>query len=237
MIQVRSLSYETGKPGYTSYGASGTKTWASNLFAYKHKYQYMWVDIVVIRRDQIRPTPLPNGTYITRFTAKTSEGLSLPFELFGENNPDGPNDTFLFRVESVVPKFFPYENIRNKNAVSQALHVGNLSYYSLSSSANLRIASDAAGSEANFKLTSNGVPPIPFDVVFTGTTPSGPPTHIISPYEKFLSTSTNAKSPIDGQVAIANVLNGKLSIFVPSKTLPISGSYTGTIYCIITQQP
>lgn len=229
--------YETGKPGYSSYGCSETKTWSSNLFAYKHKYQYIWVDMVVIRCDQIRPTPLSNGTYLTRFIARTSEGLSLPFELFGENNPSGPNDTFLFKVESVVPRFFPYETLRNKNTVPQALHVGNLSYYSLSSSANLRTASDAAGSEATFRLYSGGVPPIPFDVVFRGTTPQGPPKHIRSPYEKFQYISTNKKSPIDGQTSVANVLEGKLSIFVPANTLPMSGSYTGNIYCIITQQP
>lgn len=228
--------YETAPLGYSARGDSSPKLWSVDIYKYKHKYQYMWIDLIVIRRDQIRPIPLPNGNYISHFTVSTTEGLQLPFELLGENNLGGPNDDFFFKVESVVPKFFSYETLRNKNTLANALHVANLSYYSLSSGANLRIASDAAGSQASFKLYSPGVPPIPFEVVFRGTTPQAPPKHILSPYENFLSVSTNKKSPIDGKVSIANVLEGNLSIFVPTNAMRVSGSYSGNIYCIITQQ-
>lgn len=229
--------YKSGiHPGYSSNGTPGPKTWGSDVFKYKHKYQYTWVDIVIIKRNQTQPAVLPIGKYTSRFIAQTTEGLSQPFALFGENNSGGSVYNFFFEVASVVPKFFPFEMLKNKNTVQNSLHVANLTYYSTSDAANLRIASNAIGSEAQFKLYSPGVPPIPFNVVFTSTVPQKPQVHVTSPQTKFLSLNKTDNSPIDGQPIRGNYLEGKVGIFVSPNIMPMSGSYSGSIFCIITQQ-
>lgn len=223
-------------PGFTSGGTSGYKTWGSDVFKYKHKYQYTWVDIVIIKRNQTRPAVLPIGSYTSGFTATTSEGLTHSFALFGTNSQGSSSHNYFFEIVGVVPKYFPYEMLKDKNSVQNSLHVANLSYYSLSDPVQLRIASDAGGTAASFKLYSPGVPPIPFEVVFTSTVPQRAPEHITSPNTAFSSVNKVEYSPIDGQNMQANFLDGKLQIFVSPNTMPMAGSYSGNIYCLLTQQ-
>ncbi len=214
-------------------GGDGKNQWWSR-HPYKYKYQYIWVDLVVIRRTQIMPDPLPGGDYVTHFNASTTEGLLLPFELLGQNG--GPVHDYLFTVESVVANPFPFEYLSNRNSAQDSLKIGELSYYSILDSASLRLASDAAGSAVDFKLYSGSVIPIPYQVVFTPITPAGSPVHITSPYTAFDSISTTTISPIDQQQTTANVIEGDLRIFVDPNTNPIAGTYSSTIYCILTQQ-
>ncbi len=221
--------------GYNSSGSYGLN-WFLFPHPYKYKYKYIWIDLVVIRREEVMPDPLNFGSYVTQFTASTTEGLLLPFELLGENNLGGGTNDFLFSVLSVVPNPFPFEDLCNKNSVQESLKIGEVSYFSLSDSASLSLASDYGGSEADFKLYSGSVSPITYHVVFDPVTPAGNPQLVTSPFTFFESISTTTISPIDQLPTTANVIEGDIRIFVDANTSPMAGTYSSTIYFILTQQ-
>ena len=225
----------SGQTGYNSSGGSGTYN-GSNGFKYKYKYQFIWVDITVIVTGQKRN--LRKGYYRTQFTASSTTGVNYTMILIGERDPRNSQSepsAFYFGVESIVSNPFPYTDLFSKNTVGNSLFVGRLRYFSVEDSADIRFASNTGGSATNFTLFSAGVNPVPYSVVFDPTAPNTSATQITSAYTTFESAYLPTISPIDGTSTDGNVLEGEIRIFVAPETYPVSGTYTSTIYCILTQ--
>jgi len=158
--------------------------------------------------------------------------------LIGEKDPKN-NQTepsaFYFGVESIVSNPFPYTNLFGKNTLGNSLLVGRLRYFSLDDSANVRIASNSIGTLTNFTLQSVGATPVPYSLAFDPIAPNTSAVHITSSYTTFDSAYLPTISPIDGSSTDGNVLEGDVRIFVAPETYPVSGTYSSTIYCILTQ--
>lgn len=225
----------SGQSGYNSTGASGTFN-GSNGFKYKYKYQVIWVDVTVIQTDKKKN--LKKGYYKTQITASSTTGVNYTMMLIGERDPKGNQNepsAFYFGVESIVSNPFPYIDLFNKNSVGNSLFVGRLRYFSVEDSADVRFASNLGGSATSFTLNSVGATPVPYSVVFDPTKPNSGAVHITSAYTPFETAYLPTISPIDGTSTDAYILEGEIRIFVAPETYPVSGTYTSTIYCILTQ--
>ena len=224
-----------GQSGYNISGASGTYD-GSNTFIYKYKYQYIWVDVTVILTSQKKN--LNKGYYKTQFTASSTTGVNYTMLLIGERDPRS-NQTqpsaFYYGVESVIANPFPYADLISKNTLGNSLLVGRLRYFSLDDSATVRFSSDAGGTSSTFTLQSAGATSVPYNLVFNPTAPSASAVQITSSSTTFTSAELPTISPIDGSSTYGNVLEGELRIFIAPGTYPLSGTYTSTIYCILTQ--
>ncbi|MBI9096177.1 MAG: hypothetical protein JEY71_15020 [Sphaerochaeta sp.] len=224
-----------GQSGYNTSGISGTYN-GSNTFKYKYKYQYIWVDVTVIQTSQKRN--LFKGYYKTQFTANSTTGVNYTMILVGERDPRN-NQTepsaFYFGVESIIANPFPFEELFSKNTLGNSLFLGRLRYFSLDDSATVRFSSDFGGSLTTFTLQSAGAPPVPYSLVFDPTAPNTSAVQITSSSTIFYSAYLPTISPIDGSSTEGNVLEGDLRIFIAPYTHPLSGTYTSTIYCILTQ--
>jgi len=221
--------------GYNSSGASGIYD-GSNGFMYKYKYQFIWVDVTVILTRQKKN--LDRGYYKTQFTANSTSGVNYTMTLIGEKDPKN-NQTepsaFYFGVESIVSNPFPYTNLFDKNTLGNSLLVGRLRYFSLDDSANVRIAANSIGTLTNFTLQSVGATSVPYSLAFDPIAPNTSAVQITSSYTTFDSAYLPTISPIDGSSTYGNVLEGEVRIFVAPETYPVSGTYSSTIYCILTQ--
>jgi hypothetical protein len=225
----------SGQSGYNATGGSGVYN-GSNGFKYKYKYQYIWVDVTVIMTDKKKN--LNKGYYITQFTASSPIGVNYTMVLIGERDPknnQGEPSAFYFGVESIVANPFPYADLFSKNSLGNSLLVGKLRYFSLDDSANVRFASNLAGNAIVFTLKSVVALPVPYSVVFDPTAPNTASTLITSANTTFATAYLPTTSPIDGSSTDANILEGEIRIFVAPGTYPVSGTYTSTIYCILTQ--
>lgn len=228
-------------PGFDENGNPGTKTRNSTKYQYKYQYSSIWVDLIILRRNQAQQASIPNGFYETNFSISTGSnagGLVVPMTLHGEKTT-GTVQNFLFRVESVASSPFPYQGLITKNSTNNTLKVGEVSflYDTLSFLPNpptIKLASNSGGTASNFSLTSPGVPPIPFGVVFDSVLPAAGRTHVNSSNITFNSLRTQQISPIDGRTSYSYALNGDVHIFVPTDTMPLSGIYSSTIYCILS---
>lgn len=223
-----------GQWGYNADGEGnilGTKK-KDRDYIYRYQYKSVWIDLTVIRRTQIHPSPLPLGFYETKFLVEANTGPTCNFHLVGENNPEGPSD-FLFTILNVAPSPFPFEDIRNKNSVQDSLKLAEVSYFSSLDAATLEFSSSSNGSAANFQLTSGGFS-IPYKVVFDCSIPAQNPVTIHA-NTRFYSQYTSTPSPIDTNVTNANVISGDLSIYLEQPMNPMAGTYTSKIYCILTQ--
>lgn len=151
-----------------------------------------------------------------------------------KNNQNQPS-AFYFGVENIVENNFPFALLFNKNTLGNSLLVGRLRYFSIDDSANIRFSSDAGGSSTSFTLDSAGVASVPYSVVFDLTAPNSVAVQITSSSTLFDSAYMPTISPIDGTATDGNVLEGDILIFIATDTYPLSGTYSSTIYCILTQ--
>lgn len=237
-----------GQTGYNTNGGSGTYT-GSNEYSYKYPYSYIWIDTTLIKTNQ---NYLSSGSwfwkvyfygyYETSFTATTQNlltgerGVHYTVQLSAQYNPSGANTLweYYFGVENLLPPTFPFSNLANKNSRTNALTVGNVRYFSTNDTASLKFASNAAGTQTNFLLSAAGAPSFPYSVVFAPSRPSGNATTITSPTLSFSSVNTTVSSPIGGSNT-GNFLEGEVRIFVAPNLLPLSGTYSSDIYCILTR--
>lgn len=225
----------TSGQGYSIAGAGPSN--ANSTYKYKYKYQYIWVDVTLIRTGQTSST-FDKGYYVTQITASTTTGASYTMDLVGQNKPSGSQEEpspFYFGVESLVSNPFPYDNLFSKNSINNTLLVGKLKYFSILDSAYVRFASNPEGTAVAFKLTSPGVNPVSYYVVFDPTTPNTSASKIISSSNSFDSAYVSIVSPIDGTSTPANVLEGNLLLYVDPDIHPMAGQYSSIIYCILTQ--
>lgn len=163
----------------------------------------------------------------------------LSIFLYREINSEGVPRDFLFTLESVVPSPFPYENLANKNSVTNSLRIGTISHISNNASstpASITLTSDSGGLATDFFLYSAGVPPIPFKVVFDSiTVANGNGLELIEfPSKAYRAKLVPQQSPIDNVQFYQQVITGDVRIFVLSTTMPVSGTYSSTIYCNLT---
>lgn len=224
-----------GQQGYNDSGGNGTYN-GTNGYMYRYKYQFIWVDVTVILTSQKKN--LKKGYYITQFNATTTTNLRYTLQLIGEvdpNNNQQEPSAFYFGIESVVSNPFPYTDLFSKNSMGNSLHVGKLRYFSLLDSADVKFSSNPAGTAATFTLTSAGVNPVPYSLVFDLTKPNENAELITSAGISYESAYLSTISPIDGSSTPANIIEGDLRIFLPAETYPLAGTYSSTIYCILTQ--
>lgn len=245
-----------GQLGYNTTGDSGTYLGGSNQYAYKYPYSYIWIDITLIRTNQNylsyktgwgwwAETRYFYGYYETAFTATTANpqtseiDVHYTVQLSAQYNQSGSGNLweYYFGIENLLPSTFPFSNLATKNSASNSLTVGNVRYYSSNDTASLKLASNAAGTQTSFRLTSPGAPSFAYSVVYAPTRGELPLTTktITSSTGAFNSINTTVNSPIGGGQNTGNFLEGEVKIFVAPNLLPLSGTYTSVIYCILTR--
>lgn len=241
-----------GEIGYNTSGGSGTYLGGSNQYAYKYPYSYIWIDIILIRTNQnYLSTPrwwwgrdYHYGYYETSFTATTQNlatselDVHYTVQLSAQYNQTGSGNLweYYFGIENLLPPTFPFSNLATKNSSSNTLTVGKVRYFSSNDTASLKFASNAAGTQTNFLLSSPGVPSFAYSVVYAPTRGQAPlvQTTITSSTGAFNSINTTVGSPIGGSNT-GNYIEGEVRIFVAPNLLPLSGTYTSNIYCILTR--
>ena len=244
MLSAGSETWESNDnnvPGFDKNGNSGTKKKNNSKYQYKHQYASIWVDLIILRRDQAHQDSIPNGFYESYFTISTGSnagGLVLPMTLYGEKS-SGTIQNFLFSVENMGPSSIPFDTLLASNSISIAYPVGKITFIyntqsSLPSPPSITIASNNGGSSLAFTFTSQGALPIPHDVAFQSIIPSQSRTHITPSTKTFTSQRTSQPSVIDNRTNYTYSLEGNVLFFLPNNTLPVSGSYSSTIYCILS---
>ena len=230
-----------GQTGYNTSGGSGTYN-GSNAYSFKYPYSVIWIDMTLIRTDTSSGTS-NRGYYETSLVVSTetletqAPGAHYTLQLTGEYNPRSSHSDpwdFYFGIENLLPPTFPFSSLATKNSLSNALTVGNVRYYSTYEPASLKFASNPEGTQTNFLLTSNGGPSFAYTVVYAPTRPSGTTTTISGSTPAFSSVETTVSSPIGGSNT-GNFIEGEVRIFVAPNLLPLSGTYTSNIYCILTR--
>ncbi len=245
---------EVGEIGYNTSGGSGTYN-GSNGYSYKYPYSYIWIDMTLIRTNQnllsqtTGPWWWPRTTYFygyyeTAFTVTTQNiqdsapGVHYTLQLSAQYNRSGSGNLweYYFGIENLLPPTFPFSNLATRNSSSNALTVGKVRYYSTNDTASLKLASNAAGTQTNFLLSTPGTSSFPYSVVYVPTRGQAPlvATTISSSTEPFNSINTTVGSPIGGTTT-GNFIEGEVRIFVAPNLLPLSGTYTSNIYCILTR--
>ena len=226
-------------PGFDKYGNPGTKQKNNLTYQYKQQYATIWMDLIILRRDQAHQDSIPNGLYESNFTISTgSNAGGLVLTLYGEKS-SGTIQDFLFSVENVGPSSIPFDTLLASNTISNAYLVGKITFLyntlsSLPSPPSITIASNNGGSSTAFTFTSPGALPIPHGVAFQSLIPSQSRTHITPSTKTFTSQSTSQTSVIDNRTNYTYSLEGNVLFFLPNNTLPVSGSYSSTIYCILS---
>jgi len=232
-----------GQIGYSSTGSSGTYS-GSNSYVYKYPYSYIWIDVTLIRTNT-RSGTSTRGYYETSFTFSTKNlqtqepGEHYTMQLTGEYSPRSSQSDpwdYYFGVENLLPPSFPFSNLANKNSSSNTLTVGKVRYFSTNDTASLEIASNSAGTQTNFLLTSAGSSSFAYSVVYAPTKGQLPlvATTIASSTGAFNSINISVGSPIGGSNT-GNFIEGEVKIFVAPNLLPLSGTYTSDIYCFLTR--
>lgn len=223
-----------GEYGYDSDGNGGTRTSKNygKRYKYKYQYKYLWVDLTLVRTKRILPTSgLPLGIFECNINAVAGTGPIVNFHLVGENSTTGVSD-FLFTVYNVAPSPFPFADLNNKNNVGNSLKVGELVYFSSTDAATLELSSSPGGSAIDFRLYS-GTVNIPYKVAFDSVNPSEGLTGINTIHQRFFSQYTFTPSPIGGTTNV-HTIEGDIRLFLSNPVNPLSGTYTSTIYCILT---
>ncbi|HKL59083.1 MAG TPA: hypothetical protein VJ863_04215 [Sphaerochaeta sp.] len=235
-----------GQTGYNTSGGSGTYN-GSNAYSFKYPYSVIWIDVTLIRTNQNYLSTrvwwwreYHYGYYETSFTVATDSDRAVHYtlQLSAQYEPTGSNNLweYYFGIENLLPSSFPFSNLANKNSSSNTLTVGKVRYFSSNDTASLKFASNAAGTQTNFLLSSPGVPSFAYSVVYAPTRGEAPlvQTTITSSTAAFNSINTTVGSPIGGSNT-GNFIEGEVRIFVAPNLLPLSGTYTSNIYCILTR--
>lgn len=229
---------EPGEPGYNSRSEPGTYD-GSNGYKYKYTYKHIWIDVTFVKTNQGRPVSMEKGYYVTQFMATDPTGLNYTLRLIGEvNKGQGQSpSSYYYGVEKTVPDFFPFTDMQYKNSSSNSLKVGELLYLSPTDKAEVRFASDRAGSQANFifnPLGAGATTPFNCTLVFDSIEPNEGRKTIKSPNKKFKSKKKDVMSPIDGRITSSHIIKGDIYIYVKPGIQPSSGTYQTTVYCILT---
>ncbi len=236
-----------GEQGFDGKGDGGTYN-GSNGFKYKYQYKAIFIDVTIIppnNRNWTRLGTRPQYGFYESNLNFTVPGDSLSLALQaeeGSGNDPPPNIACQFDVDSYYSDPVPYETLRNHHySVATALEIGALSYASPTCQAAVTLASNAAGTEANFAFkceTSHET--IPHRLVYHCTTGregecDGP--IVVTNNRKSFYTfhdPTGPPSPIEGTLGPGNYLEAKLKLYLdPTSEYPCSGKYTSTIYVIL----
>ncbi|MGE4584944.1 MAG: hypothetical protein AB7C91_09850 [Sphaerochaeta sp.] len=228
---------ETVEPGEIGYDTQAREGMYDGLngYRYKYPYRYIWVDLTLIRTTVSRN--IQKGYYESHFSLTTTTGMQYIFHLAGENNPRNYHiepEAFYFGIEETYQKAFPYSLLQDRNTINDALQVAIIKYTSHIDQAQIAIASDAAGINTNFSFNSPQGLSFPFKVVFDATTPNLSPMELHAGSNSFTTSSTSETSPIGGSYT-AYRLEGAVKLFVSPDTYPGEGTYSATIYVLITR--
>jgi len=207
----------------------------SNGYRYKYPYQYIWIDLTLIRTSS--KNDLRKAFYESQLKATTTEGLSYTLRLIGKyKNPNSNSEPspYYFGVERTIEDTFPFTLLETKTSTNNYLKVGKLRYSSEDSAATIHLASNEEGTSDMYLFVSPHGDHFPYSVVFDATLPNRSPVT--------MTTSTLAAtelmqiySPIDNTDSDIHVLEGDIGMYLPSSVNSLSGIYSSTIYCFITQ--
>lgn len=227
---------EVGQIGYNTSGGSGTYN-GSNAYSFKYPYKLIWLDITLIRTTNKNATTT-RGYYESTITVNTASGVNTTLQLFAEYNPRTSQATpwnYYFGVENLLPASFPFSQLLAKNTVANSLIVGNLKYYSTDDTAKVSFASNTAGNQTDFRLTSTtGSDWFAYTLVFDPTLPNTAATAITSATTYFPATQTSVASPVGGSNT-GYFMEGEVRIYVNANLFPLSGLYSSYIYCFLTK--
>lgn len=239
-----------GEQGFDGKGKAGTYN-GSNEFKYKYQYKAIFIDVTLIPPNNSHWTRKVIGISYPQYGFYESNikfsvpGDSLSLSLQGEHGKDNElpsNPSCMFEVTNYCSDTVPYEILRNHHfSVATALEIGSLSYSSPSCEAVVTLASNVAGTEANFAFkseTSNAT--IPHRLVYHCTTgregDCDNPIVVTNNRKSFLTyhDPIGPPSPIEGTLGPGNYLEAKLKIYLdPTSHYPTSGEYTSTIYVLL----
>ena len=172
-------------------------------------------------------------------------GDSLPLQLQalkGTTDEPPPTIPCMFDIESYYNDPVPYDILRSHNySVSTALEIGSISYSSKTCPATITLASNSAGTEANFAFKNeSSTAVIPHKLVYDCSTGAegecnGP--IVVTNNRKVFSTffdSVGPPSPIEGTLGPGYYLEATLKLYVDNTSnYPTMGDYTSTIYVIL----
>lgn len=205
----------------------------NNQYKFKYQYQKVWVDVTLVRTNNNLPSPLPQGIFESRIKVQPTNGAPLHLDLVGENNSQGVSN-FLFTVINVAPTPFPFGTLNTKLSAINSLKVGEIKYYSNTKGANLELSSSPTGSAIAFKFIS-GALEIPYTIAFNRIIPALGFAEINTTNLKFPSQYTTTPSPLGDFTNKVYAIEGDVSIYLTVPLTPMAGTYTSTIYCILTQ--
>lgn len=224
-----------GQTGYDTNRQSGIYT-GSNAFRYKYPYQAIWIDLTLIRTN-VSKSIYTRGYYESHIRISTNTGLCHELHLGGEYIPRSNHiepEAYFFGIEELYTQAFPFTELENRNTVASALEVATIRYTSHVDQAQIRIASNATGTDTNFRFTSDEGLSFPFKVVYDGTLPNLAAVEVTPSSNTFATVSSTLPSPVGGSYT-AYRMEGKLKLSVPINTQPASGLYSSTIYVLVTQ--
>lgn len=223
-----------GQTGYDTNRQSGIYN-GSNAYRYKYPYQIIWIDLTLIRTSA--SSSITRGYYESHIRISTDTGLCHELHLSGEYKPRTNHlepDPYFFGIEQLYTQAFPFSELENRNTPASALEVATIRYTSHIDQAQIRIASNVAGNDTNFRFTSDEGLSFPFKVVYDGTIPNLAAVEVTPSSNTFTTVSNTVTSPVGGSYT-ANRLEGTIKLFVPANTQPSSGLYSSTIYILVTQ--
>lgn len=226
--------WQLGRPGMIPTDKAVSIT-GSNAFRYKYPYKIIWIDLTLIRTSASRSI-YTRGYHESHILISTNTGLCHELHMGGEYNPKSSNiepNVYFFGIEEQYTQAFPFSDLQNRNTVASALEVATIRYTSHVDQAQIRIASNAAGTVTSFRFTSDQGLSFPFKVVYDGTIPNRAAVEVTPSSNIFTTASTTLSSPVEGSYT-AYRLEGKVKLFVPTYTQPASGLYSSTIYVLVT---
>ena len=215
--------------------ALSTKNNGTNGFKYKYPYQYIWVDILVVRTDVHHN--LLAGNYETHFRFCLTNGLETTFHLHGKWSTLtlGSVHPYVFTVEPVC-NHFSFCDIAQITDVQSALHVGNIYYMSEELEADVTISSSPDINATDFKFVSSYGSSFPYNLVFEPILPAGQ-VRIVRQNNTIATTSAKVAgtSPMGTDID-AYRLEGKIKLYLDSAINPCAGNYDSTIYFRVTSK-
>ncbi len=223
---------EPSSPTNLAYNSSAQLGYGPT-YIYRYPYEYLWIDITVIRDTE---NSMRNAEYTCGISI-TGEGIFNQLLLSGyRGNTVYVGPSYLFSVERIAPDYIPFSTLISYTSTSNSFPVGSVRYQSADSTATISFHSDSAGSAVDFIFKDAQNRTFPYSVVFDSQVPNLSPVKVDATHNSFSTTNTTFTSPTHGETASQKSLQGDVSIYLASGLTPtsyIAGNYSSIIYVFV----
>lgn len=236
-----------GSPGFNAAGNPGTNSNGSH--PYKYKFQYIWIDVMIINTDtkswgsSILNLLPKTGYYENHLLVTTTSAAAIDLHISANYyrmlwDPPFPF-TYTFAVEKEYLAPIPYADIEGKRTMQTSLKIATVRFISDADKAKLTFASNAAGSSQTFSFVGSQGRTIPYLLAFEPTiSDKGVFKQITSSSDIYYTKETTDTFPLGGTSFKAHKLEGYLRIYLPpanNADPPMPGVYSSTIYVLIAK--